>query len=202
MEQQSTCCPKLIPVTISITGFTEDKQIAKGILPVNLNVGSRSCVAAFFMVDDKAKFGIPQTITVNNVTVFEGSSVRTFVGNFGMSIIKSTPLYAQNNRQAESFNKAIKKGIQRIIEDNPSDWHNILSEVLWAYGTSKRPSTRVTTFTLVYGHDVVLPVEINIKSFRVKAQDYFDKEQCVQSMCMELEAIDETRILALNQMLI
>ncbi|XP_028072707.1 uncharacterized protein LOC114274920 [Camellia sinensis] len=76
------------------------------------------------------------------------------------------------------------------------------AEVLWAYRTSKRSSTGVTPFALLYGHNVVFPVEINIKSLRVKAQDYFDKKQYGQSICMELEDIDEARMLAINKMLI
>ena len=59
---------------------------------------------------------------------------------------------------------SLKKGIQRVVEDNPRDWHNLLLDVLWAYRTSPRSSTGVTPYALVYGHDAVLPVEINIKS--------------------------------------
>ena len=74
-------------------------------------------------------------------------------------------------------------------------------DVLWAYRTSPRSSTGVTPYALVYGHDAVLPVEINAKSLRVKCQDQLDLGQYHQSMCLELESIDEARILALNSIL-
>ena len=69
------------------------------------------------------------------------------------------------------MNKQIKKGIQKAIENNPRDWHNILLDVLWAYKTSKRSSTGTTPYVLVYGHDAVLPIEIRVKSLRVKNQN-------------------------------
>ena len=69
------------------------------------------------------------------------------------------------------MNKQIKKGIQKAIENNPRDWHNILLDVLWAYRTSKRSSTGRTPYALVYGLDAVLPVEIGVKSLRVKNQN-------------------------------
>ena len=87
------------------------------------------------------------------------------------------------------------------MEDNPRDWHNILLDVLWAYRTSPRSCTWVTPYALVYGHDAVLPVEINIKSLRVRSQDQLVPEQYHQRMCLELEIKYEARILALNSIL-
>ena len=73
--------------------------------------------------------------------------------------------------------------------------------MLWAYRTSPRSSTGVTPYALVYRHDAVLPVEINIKSLRVRCQAQLDPEHLYQSMCLELESIDEARSLALKSIL-
>ena len=54
-----------------------------------------------------------------------------------------------------------------MLEDNPIDWHIILSETLWAYRTSKRYSTRVSPYSLTYGQDAVLPMEVEVPSLRV-----------------------------------
>ena len=140
------------------------------------------------------RFGIPQSITVDNGTVFDSILVREFVGEYGVSLIHSTPYYAQSNGQVEAVNKQIKKGIQKAIENNPREWHNILLDVLWAYRTSKRSSTGTTPYALVYGHDAVLPVEIGVKSLRVKNQNDLTNCQYQQAMNMELEYIDEHRI--------
>ena len=122
--------------------------------------------------------------------------VKSFVVKFGISLVNSTPYYALANGQAESSYKSLKKGIQKVVEDNPWDWHNLLLDVLWAYRTSPRSSTGVTPYALVYGHDAVLPVEINVKSLRVRCQYQLDLGQYHQSMCLELESIDKARILA------
>ena len=47
------------------------------------------------------------------------------------------------------------------------DWSEKLSFTLWAYRTSFRTSTRVTLYSLVYGMEAVLPVEIEMGSLRV-----------------------------------
>ncbi|XP_028093423.1 uncharacterized protein LOC114293539 [Camellia sinensis] len=116
-------------------------------------------------------FGDSQlTITVDNGTVFDGKLVKAFTAEYGISLVNSTPYYAQANGQAESLNKSLKKGMPKVVEDNPRDWHNLLLDVLWAYRTSQRSSTRITPYALVYGHDAVLSMEINIKSLSVNAK--------------------------------
>ena len=47
------------------------------------------------------------------------------------------------------------------------DWSEKLPFALWAYYTSCRTSTRATPFSLVYGMEAVLPVEIGVSSLCV-----------------------------------
>ncbi|RVW93379.1 hypothetical protein CK203_022395 [Vitis vinifera] len=47
------------------------------------------------------------------------------------------------------------------------DWSEKLSFALWAYWTSFRTSTGATPYSLVYGMEAVLPVEIEMGSLRV-----------------------------------
>ena len=47
------------------------------------------------------------------------------------------------------------------------DWSEKLPFALWAYRSSFRTSTRAMPYSLVYGMEVVLPVETEIGSLRV-----------------------------------
>jgi hypothetical protein len=60
--------------------------------------------------------------------------------------------------------------IKKMIKDNPKMWHKKLSEALWAHRISRHGAMRVTPFELVYGQEVVLPVEIGLQSLRVTGQ--------------------------------
>jgi hypothetical protein len=51
------------------------------------------------------------------------------------------------------------KLIKKKIEENPRRWHEVLSEALWAHRISRHGATKVTPFELVYGQEVMLPVE-------------------------------------------
>ena len=66
----------------------------------------------------------------------------------------------------EVVNKNIKKILSKMIETH-CDWANKLPFTLWGYRTTVRTSTEATPFSLVYGTEVVLPIEVEMKSLRV-----------------------------------
>ena len=47
------------------------------------------------------------------------------------------------------------------------DWSDRLPYALWGYRTTVRTSTGATPFSLVYGSEAVLPVEVELKSLRI-----------------------------------
>ena len=55
------------------------------------------------------------------------------------------------------------------------DWLEKHTFALWAYRTSFRTSTKATPYSLVYGMEVVLPVEIEISSLRVALEQQISK---------------------------
>ena len=66
--------------------------------------------------------------------------------------------------------EAVNKNIKRIVEKmtkNYKDWHDKLPFALHAYRTIVRRSTDATPYFLVYGMEVVLPIEVEIHSLRV-----------------------------------
>ena len=57
--------------------------------------------------------------------------------------------------------------IKRIIEIHKSNWHTMLFSALWAYRTSAKTATGFTPFQLVYGLEVVLPIECKMPSLKL-----------------------------------
>ena len=92
--------------------------------------------------------------------------------------------------------------LEKILEENPGDWHRILSKTLWAYKTSKISSTRVSHFFFTYGQDVVLPMEVVVPSLRVSKQNDLTPQEYSEAMVIELELTDDRRIQAFNYVLI
>ncbi|XP_043700032.1 uncharacterized protein LOC122650704 [Telopea speciosissima] len=95
----------------------------------------------------------------------------------------------------------LKNCLAKVAEDNPRRWAELLSEVLWAFRTWQRISTGTTPFTLTYGHDAILPMEISVKSTRVAFQQRFTPATYSEAMLVELEDLDEERLVAFDRIL-
>lgn len=61
------------------------------------------------------------------------------------------------------------------------DWHKMLPFALHDYHTSVHTSTRETPYSLVYGMEAVLLVEVEITSLRVLMKPKLDKANWFQT---------------------
>ena len=77
-----------------------------------------------------------------------------------------SPYRPKMNGAVEDTNKNIKKIIQKMTVTY-KDWHEILPFSLHGYRTTARTSTGATPYSLVYGMEVVLPIEVQIPSLRI-----------------------------------
>lgn len=71
-----------------------------------------------------------------------------------------------------------------------------MEEALWAYRTTYRTPTQETPYSLVYGVEAVLPLERQIPSLRLAIQEGLTDEENVKLRLAELEALDEKRLQA------
>ncbi|KAJ6941973.1 hypothetical protein NC652_007912 [Populus alba x Populus x berolinensis] len=78
----------------------------------------------------------------------------------------SSPYRPKMNGAVKAANKNIKKIIQKKVVTY-RDWHEMLSFALHAYRTTVRSSTGTTPYSLVYGMEAVMPLELEIPSLRV-----------------------------------
>ena len=99
------------------------------------------------------------------------------------------------NGAVEAANKNIKRILRKMVETF-RDWSEKLPFALWAYRTSFRTSSRATLFSLVYGIEAVLPVEIEMRSLRVALEQQISEAEWAQSCYDQLSLLDERRLRA------
>ena len=74
------------------------------------------------------------------------------------------------------------------------DWSKKLPFVLWAYCTFFRIFTRATPYSLVYGMEVVLPVETEMGSLKVALEQQIFEIEWAQARFDQLNLSDERRL--------
>ncbi|PKI40017.1 hypothetical protein CRG98_039587 [Punica granatum] len=100
------------------------------------------------------------------------------------------------NGAMEAVNKNIKKIIEKMTV-NYKDWHEMLPYGLLAYRTSIRTCIGATPYSLVYGMEAVLPIEVEILSMRILAETELEETEWAKQRYEQLNLIDEKRLKAL-----
>jgi hypothetical protein len=91
------------------------------------------------------------------------------------------------------------KIIKKKIKDNPRRWQEKLSEALWAHRTSRHEAMKVIPFELVYGQEVVLPVEVSMQNLRITGQDYLSAKEYTELMMDKVDEAPESQLKALEE---
>jgi hypothetical protein len=114
-------------------------------------------------------------------------------------LLNSCPYYFQVNGQVDSSNKTLIKLIKKKMEENPRRWHEVLSEALWAYRIFRHGDTKVTPFELMYGQEVVLPVEVNLGAYWLAKQNNLDAIVFHNLMMDNIGEVTDKRMRALKE---
>lgn len=73
---------------------------------------------------------------------------------------------SQTNEAVDTTNKNVKRILRKIV-DTIRAWLEKVSYALWACRTSFRTSTRATPYSLVYGIEAMLLIELEMGLLRV-----------------------------------
>ncbi|XP_057841793.1 uncharacterized protein LOC131051344 [Cryptomeria japonica] len=145
-------------------------------------------VAKFLYKDIFTRYGVPREVVTDQGAQFTSSLIATMIEEYTIRHKKSTSYHPQANGQAEVTNREIEVIFTKTIELHRKDWANHLPEVVWAYCTPWKTTTRFTPFDLVYGKHVVIPIEFEHKTLHTTVQ-----------LGMQLSK-EQERILHLNQL--
>ncbi|KAL5555767.1 hypothetical protein UlMin_038003 [Ulmus minor] len=136
------------------------------------------------------RFGIPRELVSDHGTQFENERLRSTCRNLGITKIFSSPAHPKSNGQVEAVNKTIKYTLKKKLEKSKGAWVDELPLVLWSYRTSFRTTTGETPFSLAYGVDAVVPVELGIPTFRI---ENFTEENNDVLLALASDLLEEKR---------
>ncbi|XP_074323791.1 uncharacterized protein LOC141688621 [Apium graveolens] len=112
------------------------------------------------------RYGIPYKLISDNVKQFDSKEMREFCEQLGIQ---------------KSFS---------ALEEKKGAWLEELAQVLWSYNTTPRTTNGETPFSLVYGCEAMVPVEVRAGSIR---RDNYDSEANEVNHRFYLDMIEETR---------
>jgi len=82
----------------------------------------------------------------------------------------------------------VVRGLKRRLDKAKGTWAEEVPRIVWAYHTTPQSTTRETPFSLVYGSDTMIPVEIQENSPRFQN---FVVEESNEERKVNLDLLDE-----------
>jgi hypothetical protein len=150
-------------------------------------------VVDFIFEDIFTHFGVPREIVIEQGTQFTSNLVKSITEQYHIKHRKSSPYHPQVNGQVESTNKVIEAKLTKTVWLHHKDWVDQLPAALWAYRTTWRNTTCHTPYELVYGKQVFLPIEFQVKTFRTVMQLGMDLDEAKKQRILQLNELDEIR---------
>jgi hypothetical protein len=145
-------------------------------------------------------FGVPHRITSDNAKAFKSTKMYRFMEKYKIKWNYSTGYYPQANGAIEAFNKTLGKILKKTVHRYRRDWHERLFEALWAYRVTVRTPTQATPYSLVYGCEAVLPLEVELPSLRVALRDGLTQDEQILLHFQELDTLEENRLHAVQDL--
>ncbi|KAL5573588.1 hypothetical protein UlMin_023185 [Ulmus minor] len=136
------------------------------------------------------RFGVPRELVSDHGTQFENEKFQSVCDQLGIKKVFSSPSHSKSNSQVEAVNKIIKQTLKKKLEKSKGAWVDELPLVLWSYRTSFRATTSETPFSLAYGVEAVIPVEISLPTFCI---DNFNEENNDVLLALAIDLLEEKR---------
>ena len=148
----------------------------------------------FFWKNIVTRFEVPHALISNNGLQFDSKAFRRYCCELGITNRYSTPTYPQGNGQAEAVNKVIVNKLKKRLDDAKGRW---VEEVLWAYRTIPRRSTRETPFSMTYGAEAIILLETGFSTLKTNSFSMSGNNELLEK---SLDLIEERRENAMVQL--
>jgi hypothetical protein len=155
---------------------------------------TQSDVRSFLWKNIVTRFGIPNALVADNGTQFKGAAIKDFCDTLGIKRHFSSVGYPQGNGQAEASNKVIVAGLKRRLEAAKGRWADELLSVLWAFRKTPRRSTGATPYSLAFGTEAIIPLEVNFPTHAAVQLHNGENDAALEA---NLDFVDERREVAL-----
>jgi hypothetical protein len=140
---------------------------------------TQKVVKRFIEKDLICRYSVPERVVTNNAQNFNGKMITELCTKWKIKHSNSSPYRPKMNGAVEAANKNIKKIVQKMVITY-KDWHDWLPYALHAYRKAVRTSTGATPYSLVYGMEAVVPLEVEIPSLRVLMESRLEETEWVK----------------------
>ena len=116
-------------------------------------------VATAFMDNFVSRFGVPLQIYSDQGSCFESKLMEDLCELLGIEKTRATSMRPQANGLVERFNRTLIAMLKSYCQKQQNVWDIYLQQVTMAYRSSPHSSTKLSPNKMVFGKDVMLPMQ-------------------------------------------
>ncbi|XP_077250215.1 uncharacterized protein LOC143889761 [Tasmannia lanceolata] len=135
----------------------------------------------FFYHDVVCPFGVPKRFMTDNGPQFTSAEFCKFCKNLSIEHRFAFVAHHQANGQVEVTNRILPQSLMKRFGKAGKSWVEALPNVLWAYRTTRRVATGESPFSLTFGVEAVIPVEIGLSTFRTENYDEHENSELLRN---------------------
>ncbi|GKV03581.1 hypothetical protein SLEP1_g15856 [Rubroshorea leprosula] len=136
------------------------------------------------------RFCIPKRIIADNRPQFQAAALRSFCDDYNIELTLTSVYTPQSNKQAESANKIVLRSLKTRVLTAHFNWVDKLNKVPWSCHTTPSLATGETPFSLAYGAEAIILVQISFSSNGSARHNDSDNEQLLKE---NLDFVEEVR---------
>ncbi|GKB07869.1 reverse transcriptase domain-containing protein [Tanacetum coccineum] len=136
------------------------------------------------------RFGLPGEIISDNGKQFRDKPFKDWCEKLNIKQRFASVKHPQTNGQVERANRSLREGIQARLGEDNRNWVEEVSHILWEHRTMIKTSNEDTPFSLTYGTEVVIPVEIGMPSLRCAEVNQAENDE---GLLLNLDILEERR---------
>lgn len=125
--------------------------------------------------------GVPEVIVTDQGREFCNELNDGVCTTYGIKHRIASPYHPQTGGRTERYNRTQCSMLSSCVNDLQIDWDTKLPFMLFAYRTAQHETTKKTPFSLVYGREARLPIELDFPIQSIPEIDNFEgvlKQRC------------------------
>ena len=118
--------------------------------------------AEIFVREFVANLGVPRHVHTDQGRNFESELFAEVCRLLAVHKTRTTPYLPRSDGLVERFNRTLQQMLKALVNENRTDWDELLPYVLMAYRSSPQESTGCSPYMLMYGKEMALPVDVMV----------------------------------------
>uniref|UniRef100_A0A2C9M8B9 Integrase catalytic domain-containing protein n=1 Tax=Biomphalaria glabrata TaxID=6526 RepID=A0A2C9M8B9_BIOGL len=107
-----------------------------------------------------ARTGYPRIILSDQGTQFKSNEFTQFCKTLNIKQQFAARFHPQANGMCKRLNSTLKTMLNKVVQDNPTDWDKLINLILFAYREVTHTTTGFSPFEMLYGSPVRGPMSL------------------------------------------